>query len=311
MAKRAKKFNRIKNLFIGFLILTASGLITFAAILKDLPNPEQFEDRQVAQSTKIFDRTEKILLYEVYGEEKRTAVKFEERPEQVKQATIAIEDKNFYSNPAFDWRGILRAAIKNFLSGEFVQGGSTITQQLARNAFLSPEKTVIRKIKELIVAIQLEKKYSKNEILNLYLNQIPYGGNAYGIEAAAKTFFNKNAKELALPEAALLASLPRATSYYSPWGKHLSELLERKNSVLEKMMELGYITEKEKLAAQKFKLEFAQPVASLKAPHFALEVQDYLNKKYGEGFIRTAGLSVITTLDWHLQQIAEKTVLAG
>ena len=287
------------------------GLTAFAVILKDLPNPEQFANRQIIQSTKIFDRTGQVLLYEIHGEEKRTAVSFEEIPNYVKWATIAIEENNFYNNPAFDIKGIVRAFIANILSGEFSQGGSTITQQLARNAFLTPEKTVTRKIKELIVALELEKQYSKNEILNLYLNQIPYGGNAYGIEAAAQTFFNKHAEDLNLSESALLASLPRATSYYSPWGKHLDELMKRKNLALEKMSELKYITEKEKEAAKKFPLEFAPQAIGIKAPHFVLEVQDYLNQKYGEDFIRTAGLNVITTLDWNLQQLAEKAVKSG
>ncbi len=310
-----KKKNQLKKwlprMILAILLLGSTGLATFALILKDLPNPEQFETRQVSQSTKIYDRTGKVLLYEIHGEEKRTSVPFEEIPDYIKQATIAIEDKNFYQNPGFDWRGILRALLKNISSGEFSQGGSTITQQLARNAFLSPEKTIIRKIKELIVSFELEKRYSKNEILNLYLNQIPYGGNAYGIEAASQTFFNKPAKELSLAEAALLASLPRATSYYSPWGKHLNELLERKTLVLEKMKELKYISEKDLQNAKKYKFEFAQQATGIKAPHFVLEVQDYLNKKYGEDFVRTAGFTVLTTLDWDLQQAAEKSVAQG
>ena len=195
------------------------------------------------------------------------------------------------------------------------QGGSTITQQLARNAFLTSERTlirdIIRKIKELFVAIELEKRYNKDEILGLYLNQIPYGGNAYGVEAAAKTFFGKSAKDLTLAESALLASLPRGTSYYSPWGKHVDELLKRKNLVLERMESLGYITVQQKEGAKKAELIFADQSTGIKAPHFVLEVQDYLNKKYGEEFVQTAGLTVVTTLDWDLQQAAEKAVTDG
>lgn len=306
-----KKTATGKTIFTGALTLATLGLVLFAFILNDLPDPKQFQNRQVAQSTKIFDRTGQTLLYEIHGEEKRTAIPFEEIPAFVKQATIAIEDKNFYTNPGFDWRGILRAIIKNFLSRDFSQGGSTITQQLARNAFLSSEKTIIRKFKELIVAIELEKRYSKDEILSLYLNQIPYGNNAYGIEAAAQTFFNKRAKELNLPEAALLASLPKATSYYSPWGKHVNELLQRKNIILEKMREAGYITKKEKERAITYKLQFNKKPAILSAPHFVLEVQEYLNNKYGEEYIQTAGLNVVTALDWNLQQLAEKIVKEG
>jgi len=304
----SKKFS-----FAIFLILSfiAAGAVAFAFIFQDLPKPEEFENRKVNQSTKIYDRTGEVLLYEIHGEEKRTVIPFEEIPDYIKKATLAVEDQNFYNHPAFDWKGIVRAFTINFLKGEVVQGGSTITQQLAKNAFLSKEKTLIRKLKELVVAFELEKKYSKDEILNLYLNQIPYGGNAYGIEAASQTFFRKSAKDLNLAEAVLLASLPKAPTYYSPWGSHLNELLERKDYFLEQMRQLGYINEPEKEQAQKTKLEFAPKATGIKAPHFVLTVQDYLNKKYGEDFAESAGLNVITTLDWDLQQLAEKAVLEG
>lgn len=313
-----KKYRRsLKNWLLAltalFLLGAASSLATFAVILNDLPNPEQFESRQIAQSTKIYDRTGEVLLYEVYGEEKRTAIPFGEIPEYVKQATIAIEDKDFYKHSGFNILSTINGAIIEPLTGKRnrARGGSTITQQLAKNAFLSPERTLIRKLKELVVAYELEKRYSKDEILNLYLNQVPYGGNAYGIEAASKTFFNKPAKELNLAESALLASLPQATTYYSPWGKHIDELMSRKNTVLEKMHELGYISEEEKNEAIIFKYSFAPQTTAIKAPHFTLEVQDYLIKKYGEDFVRKSGLSVITTLDWKLQQAAEKSVSEG
>ncbi len=302
----------LKGLLIAFIFITA-GLTAFALILKDLPDPKQFENRQVAQSTKIFDRTGETLLYEIHGEEKRTTIPYEEIPEYAKQSTITIEDKDFYTHSGFNILSMIKGVIIEPLTGirDKARGGSTITQQLAKNAFLTSERTIIRKIKELIISFELEKEYSKDEILNLYLNQIPYGGNAYGIEAASKTFFEKNAKDLNLAEAALLASLPKAPSYYSPWGTHLNELLERKNVVLERMKELGYITDEEKKSAQKFEFIFAKQMTSIKAPHFVMGVQEYLNEKYGEEFIRTAGLKVITTLDWNLQQMAEKAVLEG
>lgn len=303
-----KKFSFI--IFLG-LSLIAAGAVVFAAIFNDLPRPEEFENRKINQSTKIYDRTGEVLLYEIHGEEKRTVVPFEEIPDYVKKAALTVEDQNFYNHPAFDWKGIIRAIAVNFLKGEVVQGGSTITQQLAKNAFLSREKTLVRKIKELVVAFELEKKYSKDEILNLYLNQIPYGGNAYGIEAAAQTFFRKSTKNLNLAEAVLLASLPKAPTYYSPWGSHLNELLARKDYFLEQMQQLGYINEEEKNRSQKTKLEFAPKATGIKAPHFVLTVQDYLNKKYGEDFVESSGLNVITTLDWNLQQLAEKAVLEG
>ncbi len=309
--KKLKKWGLLALLCLLFAI--TAGLATFAFILRDLPDPEQFETRQIIQSTKIYDRTGEVLLYEVYGEEKRTTIPYEKIPDHLKWATISIEDKDFYTHSGFDVFSIIQGAIIEPLTGkrERARGGSTITQQLAKNAFLSPERTIIRKIKELVVAYELEKKYSKDEILNLYLNQVPYGGNAYGVEAASKTFFNKSAEELNLAESALLASLPQATSYYSPWGKHVDDLMRRKNNVLESMFELGYIDEEEKERAKNFEYTFAEQATNIKAPHFTLEVQEYLASKYGEDFVRTAGLNVTTTLDWELQQAAEKVVFEG
>ncbi|MEK9186330.1 MAG: PBP1A family penicillin-binding protein [Patescibacteria group bacterium] len=280
-------------------------------IIKDLPNPELLENRQVAQSTKIYDRAGENLLYEIHGEEKRTVIPFEEIPEKIKQATIAIEDANFYNHSALDPRSILRALLVNLSRGRVSQGGSTITQQLAKNAFLSPDRTITRKIKELILAILLEKRYTKDEILNLYLNQIPYGSNAYGVEAASQTYFKKPAKDLNLAEAALLASLPKAPSYYSPWGSHFDELIVRKNNALDQMEKLGYISEAEKNRAKKHIFQFTQSNTGIKAPHFVIAVQEHLNKQYGEEFVRTAGLEVVTTLDWPMQELAEKVVSEG
>ncbi len=307
---------KIKKWFLwGLLCITigtAAALTSFAFIIKDLPNPEEFENRKISQSTKIYDRTGQVLLYEIHGEEKRTVIPYEEIPLHAKQATLALEDKNFYNQPAFNWRGILRALFKNVVQGELSQGGSTITQQLAKNAFLSREKTITRKIKELLVALELEKRYSKDQILSLYLNQIPYGGNAYGIEAASQAFFNKGAKNLSIAESATLAALLQAPSYYSPWGSHLDKLLSRKDFTIEQMQKAGYINEDQKKAAQKEELKFTpKATGGIKAPHFVLAVQDYLVKKYGEDFVRSSGLNVVTTLDWNLQQIAEKAVLEG
>lgn len=291
-------------------VIFGGGFFVFA-VTRDLPDPALFENRTVSQSTKIFDRAGQTLLYEIHGEEKRTIVPFEQISEYVKKATLVIEDENFYNHSAFDWRSVLRAFFINLIRGRIAQGGSTITQQLAKNAFLTPEKTLIRKIKELVLAFQLENKYSKDEIFNLYLNQIPYGANSYGIEAASQTYFHKSAKDLNLPEAVLLAALPKAPTYYSPWGSHVDELMKRKDYILEKMTESGFIDEEEQKRAKKYKFTFAPPNTGIKAPHFVITVQEYLNNKYGEEFVRTAGLKVITTLDWNLQQMAEKAVLEG
>lgn len=304
-------FKLIKYLLLSIIIVAT--LITgyVLVLIKDLPDPELFDQRQITQSTKIYDRTGDISLYEIHGEEKRTIIPFEQIPDYTKKATLTIEDSQFYNHSAFDWRGIIRAFFVNLSRGKVVQGGSTITQQLAKNTFLTSERTISRKIKELALAFRLENRYSKDEILELYLNQIPYGSNAYGIEAAAQTFFNKNAKELTLAEATLLASLPNAPSYYSPYGSHTDELTSRKNYILEQMKLVGYIDAEEEKRAQEQKLEFAPQAASIKAPHFVMTIQNYLNDKYGENFVQRAGLRITTTLDWELQQIAEKAIKKG
>ncbi|MEK7506170.1 MAG: transglycosylase domain-containing protein [Patescibacteria group bacterium] len=297
---------------IAAVSLAAVGVIYAVVIVRDLPSPDQFETRQVSQSTKLYDRTGEVVLYEIHGEEKRTIIPFGEIPETLKEATIATEDDDFYNRPAFDWRGILRALWVDIKNLSFSQGGSTITQQLAKNVFLSSEKTITRKLKELVLAIQMESRYSKDEILNLYLNQIPYGSNAYGVEAASQTFFLKSANDIDLAESALLAGLTKAPSYYSPWGSHLDEVLARKNGVLNRMAELGKITEKQRDEAKKEKIKFAPPsLGSIKAPHFSLMVKEYLVNKYGEDIVMNGGLKVITTLDWPMQEIGEKVVEEG
>ena len=297
---------------IAAVSLAAVGVIYAVVIVRDLPSPDQFETRQVSQSTKLYDRTGEVVLYEIHGEEKRTIIPFGEIPETLKEATIATEDDDFYNRPAFDWRGILRALWVDIKNLSFSQGGSTITQQLAKNVFLSSEKTITRKLKELVLAIQMESRYSKDEILNLYLNQIPYGSNAYGVEAASQTFFSKSANDIDLAESALLAGLTKAPSYYSPWGSHLDEVLARKNGVLNRMAELGKITEKQRDEAKKEKIKFAPPsLGSIKAPHFSLMVKEYLVNKYGEDIVMNGGLKVITTLDWPMQEIGEKVVEEG
>lgn len=310
MNKR-KKLSKSSLTFLIILLAVALSLVFYIFIMKDLPNPSQFENRKVAESTKIYDRTGEVLLYEIHGEQKRTVIPLEEIPMSARQAVIAIEDQTFYSHPAFDIKGILRAFLSNITNREISQGGSTLTQQLAKNSFLTSEKTFTRKIKELILAIQLEQKYSKDEILNLYLNQSPFGGNTYGIQTASQTFFNKNAKDLDIAETALLASVLQAPTYYSPWGTHTKDLFDRKDYVLEQMNKLGFISDKEMAAAKKEILKFAPKSTGIKAPHFVLAIQDYLNNKYGESFIQTAGLKVITTLNWKMQELAEQAVKDG
>lgn len=276
----------------------------------NLPDPTQIESFSPKESSKIFDRNGN-LLYEIYGEEKRTIIPLDEIPKKAILATIAIEDRNFFSHPAFDIRSILRAIFYNILHLKFAQGASTITQQLARNAFLVPEKTLTRKIREIILAIKIEKKYSKEKILELYLNQIPYGNNCYGIEAASKNYFDKKAKDLTLAESALLAALPKAPSFYNPYGKNLNLLLERKNLVLKKMKEYGFISEEEFEKAIKEEIKFKPPKTKILAPHFVIYVKRYLEEKYGEKVLKTKGLRVITTLDLEVQKMAEEAIKWG
>ncbi|MHB9019259.1 MAG: transglycosylase domain-containing protein [Minisyncoccota bacterium] len=305
------KLSKTNLILLIILIIIALSLLFYIFIMKDLPNPSQFESRKIAESTRIYDRTGEVLLYEIHGEQKRTVISPEEIPMSVRQAVIALEDQTFYDHPAFDIKGFTRAVISNLTNMKFSQGGSTLTQQLAKNSFLTPEKTITRKIKELILAIQLEQKYSKDEILNLYLNQSPFGGNTYGIQAASQTFFNKNAKDLSIAESALLASLLQAPTYYSPWGTHTKDLFDRKDYALSQMNKLGYISDKEFEKAKEETLKFAPKSTGIKAPHFVLAIQDYLNNKYGESFVETAGLKVISTLNWKMQELAEKAVKDG
>lgn len=309
------RINKTKRII--FIILVATFFTTsvagavFLYFKKNLPNVANFDGRKIAQTSKIYDKTGEVLLYEIHGEEKRSLIEFSDIPEQIKKATIAIEDYNFYNHGPIDWKSIIRAGIINLTSGEVVQGGSTITQQLAKKAFLTDDRVFIRKFKELILSIELEKKYSKDEILSLYLNQIPYGSNAYGIEAASETYFEKSVKDLSLAEIAVLVSLPQAPSYYSPWGSHKDKLIARSHLVLEKMLEFNYINQKEYEEAINKNIIFTKQTASIKAPHFVMMVIDYLNTQYGEDFVRTGGLKITTTLDWNLQELAERVVLDG
>ncbi len=311
---RKKSFKILRflvGLILTVVVLGLAGIFAVFIIFgKNLPDPSNLEDRAITESTKIYDRAGKIILYDIHAEERRTVVPFSEIPQVVKDATVVAEDRNFYTHGGLDFMAILRAGWAD-LRGNNLQGGSTITQQFVKKSILSSERTLTRKIKEAILALELERRYSKDEILNFYLNQIPYGFNAYGIEAAAQTYFSKHAADLTLAEAAVLAALPRAPSYYSPYGEHLPELMARQKDILNKMSELGYISESDFKKAQAQKLNFARSHSSIKAPHFVFYIKDILEQKYGEDYIATAGLKIITTLDWDLQQIAENVVAEG
>jgi 1A family penicillin-binding protein len=291
-------------------MLTFSFLVflIFFYYAKDLPRPEKFTERSLFESTKIYDREGKVLLYELYGEVKRTTISLDQLPDYLKLAVIAAEDANFYSHFGLDLKGILRAALINLKLKKPVHGGSTISQQLIRSTFLSPKKTLERKIKEIVLTLELERKYSKDQILEFYLNQVPWGSNCYGVEAASQTYFGKSAKDLSLAEAATLAAMIRAPSYLSPYGKNQDQLLQRKDYILKKMEKLGWIKKEEAKVALAEKIQFSKIRQPIKAYHFVLYVKDWLVEKYGEDFLQKRGLKVYTTLDFELQKEAEKIV---
>lgn len=306
-----RALGRISLVLAGAAVLFVAGVFLFFS--KDLPDPGKINKRVIIESTKIFDRTGAKLLYEVHGEEKRTLISFEEMPDTVKYSTIVLEDQDFYSHHGIQFSSIIRAALKDVLRRGVAQGGSTITQQFIKNSILTPEQTMSRKIKEVILALEMEWVFSKDEILGMYLNEIPYGSNAYGIQAAAQTFFGKDAKNLGLDEAALLAALPKAPTYYSPYGSHQEDLKARQVVALERMADLGYISKEtadEAIASDVFSklLPFRERI---EAPHFVMYVKEYLEAKYGEQVVEQGGLKVYTTLDWDKQQIAQKAVKEG
>lgn len=309
---RSKKWKRWlkKGILRALALIIIAGVGFSAYLLATLPKSSDLEARVVDESTKIYDR-EGGLLYEVHGEVKRTRVGFEQITEDTKKATVAIEDKDFYKHHGLSFRGIARSVLANVLSLQKSQGASTITQQLVKNALLDREKKWTRKLKEAILALQVEARFSKDEILNLYLNEVPYGRNAYGIEAASQSYFGKKANELTLAESAYLVAIPQAPSYYNPLGQNRKALDARKDKVLEQMQQQGFISEQQKLAAQQTAVNFLPLKSTIRAAHFVLYVEDYIEQKYGETTSRTGGLEVHTTLDPKLQAIAERVVREG
>ena len=303
-----KKLLIVAGVLVGLGLVATIGL--FAYLAKDLPSPNKINARQVAESTKIYDRTGDTLLYEVHGEVKRTVVPLDQINDYVQEATISAEDQHFYKHMGFDPKGILRSVFSNVSQNTKV-GGSTITQQFVKNSILTPEKTYTRKIKELILALEIEVKFSKDEILQMYLNEIPYGSNAYGVEAAAQEFFGKSAKDLTLAESALLASLPQRPTYYSPYGSYTDELKIRQEWILDRMAEDDYITSEEAEQAKQEKLNYSEAQGGIIAPHFVMYVKEKLVEKYGENVIEQGGLQVYTTLDINLQKMAEQAVSEG
>ncbi len=304
----------IIGVYLGILSSVAI-LGTFAYFSYKVPSPDKLTNRKVTQSTKIYDRN-KILLYDVFENVDRTLVTLNDVSPYVIYATLSAEDGDFYKHKGFDPLGILRATIYTSL-GSGLQGGSTLTQQLTKNALLSKERTITRKIKELILSMQIENKYDKDVILEWYLNEIPYGSTAYGIEAASQFYFGKSASDLNLAESAFLAGLPQRPTAYSPFGKTPDLGIQRQKYVLKLMKENGwinkegkreYITQEEYDQAIKYKLQFKGSKTNIKAPHFVFYVLDKLYEKYGEDFIKNSGLEVITTLDLKKQEEVQNIV---
>ena len=298
----------ILMVMIVCLILLTGIFLIWASSLKT-PDLSFFDDRLLGQSAKIYDKTGTILLYDLSEKVRRTVVPFDEISPYVKQATIAIEDEGFYTHGGIKISSIFRAVIANIFSLKFSQGGSTITQQVVKNSLLSQKKDITRKVKEWILAIKLEQNASKDTILNMYLNEAPYGGSIYGIEEASSLYFDKKSKDLTIAEAAYLASLPQSPTVLSPYGKNKQKLEDRKNLVLKKMLENKMITEDEYKKATTEKVVF-QPksIAGIKAPHFVMYVKDYLEEKYGDELLNKGGLKITTTLDYDLQQKAEELI---
>ena len=287
-----------KIIFFGLVI----GILTY--LFWGMPLPTSIGQHE-AVSSKILDRNGN-LIYEIYADQKRSPIKLSEVPAYVKNATISIEDKDFYNHSAFSPTGIIRAVYNTLFKGN-LQGGSTLEQQFVKNAFLTQDRTITRKIREFVLAILVESIYSKDQILEAYLNQVPYGGNAYGIESASEQYFGKPAKNLTLAQAALLAGLTQAPTYYSPFGVHPELAKKRQIEVINSMVVNKYITEGQGDEAKNEDLGFAKPT-QIKAPHFALWIKDQLVQKYGEHLVNEGGLSITTTLDLDLQNFAESTV---
>ncbi|OGI77363.1 hypothetical protein A3B85_02220 [Candidatus Nomurabacteria bacterium RIFCSPHIGHO2_02_FULL_37_13] len=313
-----KKYRENKNLrknvilFCAGIFILMMGIIILWLFSMKIPDFHSFGDRKIENSTKIYDRTGKILLYDIHKDTKRTDITFENMGANIKNATVAIEDSEFYNHGGIRITSIFRAVLSNFWGTGRTQGGSTITQQLVKNALLTQEKSYTRKIKEWVLAVKIDKSIPKEKILEYYLNEAPYGGNVYGIEEASKTYFNKDAADLTLAEATYLASIPQAPTTLSPYGKNKDKLDVRKNLVLSRMLGLNFISQEDYVKAKNEIVIFSpQETTGIKAPHFVFFIKDYLEQKYGSEIVEKGGLKVTTTLDYNLQEKGEQFVKEG
>jgi len=298
----------------GFVLLFVAGSAGFFAVyVFGTPDVSTLSGLPLAQTSYLYDRSGSHVLYALHGEENRTVLSHEEIPDVMRQATVASEDGNFYTHYGVDFAGMLRALLEDVRAGKIVQGGSTITQQLARNAFYDRERTFRRKLLETVMAIKIERAFSKDEIIDMYLNRVPYGANAYGVEAAAKTYFGKSASGLSVDEAAFLASLTKAPSLYSPYTTTRSDKKNQKDAVVRSMRQTGFISRVQE--RQSLDSDIASKIIPqsdpIRAPHFVFSVLDQLSRRYGREMLDRGGWKIYTTLDWDLQQTAERVVSEG
>lgn len=303
-----RKFRpNFKSKFFVFIVVITFLILNFYfLIFRNLPSPKDLDTREPEVSTKIYDRNGN-LLYKIYKDKNRTIVPLTQIPQQVRLATLAAEDAEFYSHPGFSIKGIFRAIVTDIRSGS-LQGGSTITQQLVKNTLLSPEKTILRKIKEIVLSVGVESSYTKDQILEMYLNEVSYGGTAYGIEEASLSYFGKDTRDLTLGEAAILAGLPKSPTLYSPFGQNPDQAFERQKEVLHLMVVNKFITKVQETEAMNQKLKFLPKKTEIKAPHFVMYVRQILVDKYGEDMVEKGGLEVTTSLDLNIQDLAEQVV---
>jgi len=305
MSKKGKKNKKIWLIIVIFLLLFLVGIVIFVSF--NVPNPKKLSSTDYPQSSQIFDRNGK-LLYEIYADKRRVPVSLSEVPQNLKNATLAIEDANFYKHGGFDVRGLLRGLYRTLIEKR-LQGGSTLTQQLVKNALLTPERTISRKIKEAILTVATEMMYSKDQILEMYFNQTPYGGTLWGVQAAAKGIFNKDVKDLNLAESALIAGLPASPTKYSPFS-YPEAAKKRQIMVLDRMLELKLISREDYDKAKSEQLNYYVSKTGIEAPHFVFYVKELLAEKYGIQKLTEGGLKVTTSLDLDIQKMAEATVSA-
>ena len=301
--------NRFRPVMYAFWLLPLGLiLISYLLIFKDLPSPARLSKYDVPLSTKVYDRNGK-LLFDIYAQQNRTPVPLTDIPKYVQQATIAIEDKDFYRHGGISPIGGMVRAIVASVTGNKLQGGSTITQQLVKTALLTSERTITRKIREIILAFWVELIYPKDKILELYLNQVPYGGTAWGIETAAEKYFGKSVRELTPCRSRTVGRITASSHDLFPIRRTPERAIARQKEVLRRMTEDGYITGKQAAEAEKQKLVYKQ-TSGIKAPHFVMYVKEQLVQKYGEAMVERGGLKVTTTLDLDLQEYAQATVAA-